>query len=293
MKPFIFIMRIMKKAGLLAKINFSLSYKLSGSGERIKLPIIDGFGVENFGEEGLWLEQLMRYCLAAKKGFFVDVGVNIGQTLIKYIKINYNDGYVGFDPNPDAIVFAERIIELNQVESAYLVPCALAKNCGAGKLWIKTNYGSAATIVENFRGSSFHDRVKGIAIINGDKALADLGIEKIAMIKIDVEGSELSVLNGFYDIISSERPFVVVEILPVYDPKQNAVRKEKSDGVVKFMKEMNYQMYRVLESSNLRLVRINKIEIHSDLSLCNYFCVPKEREDTMKDICSGSGSENL
>jgi FkbM family methyltransferase len=234
----------------------------------------------------------MAYGLRTKGGFFVDVGVNIGQTLVKYIKLHCGNGYIGFDPNPDAVVFAERIVELNHVPNAYLIPAGLDQKAGAGKLWIKSNYGPAATIIENFRGDDkSHDRVKGVALLNGDKVFKDLGIDSVSLIKIDVEGSELNVLAGLRETIAGSRPFIVVEVLPIHDIAipRNAIRKEKSDAVVQFMKEINYQMYRVLDAAVLKLVHINHIEIHSDLTLCNYFCVPDELNEDMRARLQSEG----
>lgn len=275
--------------GLLKKLNLVVSTEFGGG--KIRLPIIDGFGIENLIEKETWLEKLMSICLHSKSGFFVDVGVNIGQTLIKYVKLKANNGYIGFDPNPDAIAFAERIVWLNEINNAYLVTSGLARNSGVGKLWIKTDYGSAATIVENFRGEDFHDRVKCVSLLNGDKALEDLAIDAVSMIKIDVEGSELDVLLGLHGTLTRTRPYIVIEILPIHDIAipANVLRKEKSDQIVSLMNDIDYRMYRILSGPPVKLVRIVDIEIHSDLKLCNYFCVPDEQDKQMRDRFSKEG----
>lgn len=291
MKLRIFILRVLRKLGLLSRLNLVLCADFGRRGGKIRLPIIEGFGIQNLIEKETWLDTLMSCCLPCDSGFFVDVGVNIGQTLIKYVKLKADNGYIGFDPNPDAIAFAERIIWLNRIQNAYLVSSGLAQSCGVGRLWIKTNYGSAATILEDFRSEEFHDRVKCVSLLNGDKVFEDLAIDSISMVKIDVEGSELDVLLGLRDTLAKTRPFIVVEILPIYDISvaRNIIRKTKSDQIVSLMKAMNYRMYRILSGPSVRLSRVDDIEIHSDLNLCNYFCAPDALDKDMRQrlACNG------
>ena len=45
------------------------------------------------------------------------------------------------------------------------------------------------------------------------RRLDSFTFEKIALIKIDVEGMELSVLNGALETIKQHRPYVLLEVL--------------------------------------------------------------------------------
>ena len=53
-----------------------------------------------------------------------------------------------------------------------------------------------------------------VPVVTGDEMLAALGVDDVALIKIDVEGGELEVLRGFHETLEIHRPFVTIEVLP-------------------------------------------------------------------------------
>ena len=57
-----------------------------------------GIGYGNLFPKEPWMGRTIQALLALKGGAFVDVGVNIGRTLLKFIE--YGDGrlYYGFEP---------------------------------------------------------------------------------------------------------------------------------------------------------------------------------------------------
>lgn len=74
------IIRILRKASLLKYFNLTLT------DNGIVYPIIGGF-VEYLPKSEQWMKDLLSKILPKFKGCFVDVGVNIGQTLIKIKQI--------------------------------------------------------------------------------------------------------------------------------------------------------------------------------------------------------------
>lgn len=65
-----------------------------------------------------------------------------------------------------------------------------------------------------FRDDSFYKWSKPILAMPGD----DLSIDDISVIKIDVEGSELEVLQGLIETIDKFSPFILFEVLSLYNP---------------------------------------------------------------------------
>ena len=77
------------------RMNFSVAARV---GERsLKIPILLGRGYQNLQIGEAWLYRAFAKVLAARAGAFVDVGVNLGQTLIKVKLIDPKRQYVGFD----------------------------------------------------------------------------------------------------------------------------------------------------------------------------------------------------
>ena len=48
----------------------------------------------------------------------------------------------------------------------------------------------------------------------GDEVLDEIGLEEIAAIKIDVEGTELQVLTGLAQTLQKKKPALIFEVLP-------------------------------------------------------------------------------
>jgi hypothetical protein len=62
------------------RFNFDLRIKLNG--KKFVIPIIKNIGVWHISQrDGLWIIELINKLLKIKHGSFIDVGVNIGQTI--------------------------------------------------------------------------------------------------------------------------------------------------------------------------------------------------------------------
>ena len=53
-----------------------------------------------------------------------------------------------------------------------------------------------------------------VLALAGDSILADLAIDSVAVLKVDVEGAELEVLEGLRRTLTRDRPIVIFEALP-------------------------------------------------------------------------------
>lgn len=59
------------------------------------------------------------------EGRFVDVGVNIGQTMLLVKNADAAWEYVGFEPNPISFVVAQQVVRANGLHDYRLVPAGL------------------------------------------------------------------------------------------------------------------------------------------------------------------------
>lgn len=104
--------------------------------------------------------------------------------------------------------------------------------------------------------------------MTGDFALEQLGTDRVAIIKIDVEGAELEVLQGFYNTIKTEQPFVIFECLPKItrtdkkklDDKTLELRANANRQIAEFFKSLDYHFFYM--DDNGVLDRRNNIIAH-------------------------------
>jgi FkbM family methyltransferase len=68
---------------------------------------------------------LQKGLMTARKGTFVDVGMNLGQTLLAAKAIDPARHYIGFEPNPHCFAYCEQLTQLNQLPNVSLVPIGL------------------------------------------------------------------------------------------------------------------------------------------------------------------------
>src|SRR6266581_4231525 len=206
-------------------LSWRLNITISGryQGERIRIPIIYGNGFQNVEIGELSLLQAFSKILGAKPGPFVDVGVNLGQTLIKVKLVDRVRAYIGFEPNPHCCHYAARLIELNQFASCSLVPVGLSDRDAIVSLLAKNDaVDPSASVVDGFRPPERYRRAQPVAVFRGDPLLQSLS--ELSVLKIDVEGGELEVVGGLQETIARLRPYVFCEILPVFDPESETGR---------------------------------------------------------------------
>ena len=271
-----FFVRFFKKTGILKSIN--ITDKIIINKSTFKIPIIKEIGFNNLFMTEIWMVQVLKQILKIKPGAFIDVGVNIGQTLIKLRSVDEEREYIGFEPNPACVFYTEELIKKNNFLNTVVIPVGISDKNDVLTLNLYSEndlLDSSASIIENFRTQKIFKKL--FVPVFSTETIRKL-FSNIGIIKVDVEGAELKVVESFKEIISTERPFVLIEILPSYE-KSNTFRIESSDKIVSIISDLKYDIYRVIKNPDNSLndiIKINEIPVHSDLSLCDYIFVPKE-----------------
>lgn len=118
------IKRILKKIGkgIIRRFNFDITRRVNG--RKIVVPFVNGIKVGVSSEP--WLSGALIKLLPLRKGLFVDVGANLGQTLIKLKSIKPARGYVGFEPNPACVFYLRELIRRHAFENSEIIPAGLS-----------------------------------------------------------------------------------------------------------------------------------------------------------------------
>ena len=93
------------------------------------------------------------------------------------------------------------------------------KNVTAYNKAVGKENGQADFYVDDKRlsNSSFRDLVGGQKITVDVVTLDSMNFDNVGFIKVDVEGEELAVLSGAYQLITSQRPAIMCEIYPKFN----------------------------------------------------------------------------
>lgn len=268
-------LKILKYLNLVCKINLNSL--------KFKIPIIGEIGYSNLHLSEPWMSEVLKIIIPIKNNLFIDVGTNIGQTLLKLKSVAYDINYIGFEPNPSCVFYMEKLIELNQFKNVDLYPVGISTEVVVASLnqYSNSNFDSSASIIEGFRPNQKVVKKINIPLFN----FKNLNLEKgnISILKIDVEGAELEVLKSFKENINLDKPIILMEILPVYN-HDNQFRLNRQNQLINILKDLGYEFYRInKENENLKgFNNINNIEIHSDLNLCEYIFVHNEIKEAFE-----------
>jgi FkbM family methyltransferase len=150
--------------------------------------------------------------------WMVDVGANIGyMSAIGLGVAGRSGGVIAFEPAPPYLHRLESLARLNPDRRLVIRQSAVGETSGAATLYLSTSGNPGANSLIPAAVPQRDDGIQvPIARLDHDDILMERGA---AVVKIDVEGSELSVrsMEGLFS--SSFRPLIVCEVTPNLYPE--------------------------------------------------------------------------
>jgi FkbM family methyltransferase len=241
----------------------------------VRIPSIHGIACD---ASEPWMIDLLTKMFQERSGAFLDVGVNVGQTLVKVKALDPHREYIGFEPNPTCVSYVQNLINANAFKNCTLLPVGLfTKDCVLSLDFFSDDVtDSSASLINNFRPDHrIHSRVF-VPVFQFNSLAKILGEKSVGIVKIDVEGAELEVVKSLLELIRRDKPIILIELLPVYS-NENTFRKNRQDELERIFADTDYVILRVEKTpSNTYsgLKRVDKIGIHSDLTQCDYVVLP-------------------
>jgi FkbM family methyltransferase len=265
--------RVLHNRGVLWRTNFTVAGRLAG--RPLRVPLQFGAGWEHLRMAELWLYQALARVLRDRPGAFIDAGVNVGHTLIKVKAIDPDREYIGFEPNPHCLRYTQQLIAVNRFARTTVVPVGISDRTGIMKLYMNPDADPSATIVEGFREPTRYARFIPVPVFVGDEVLATLGVERVGVVKIDVEGGELDVVQGLRKTLRRSEPYVFCEVLPVFEPESDMgrFRLKRQTTLRDVMHDLGYVIFRMYFDTAVE--EVDDFGIHADMTRSNYVFVPR------------------
>ncbi len=264
--------RVMHRRGVLWRANFTIAGRIAG--RPVKVPLEYGAGWEHLAMREAWLFRGIKQLLPDRPGAFIDVGVNVGHTLLKVKVADPDRRYVGFEPNPQCLTYVQHLINANRFTECTVVPVGVSNRTGVLKLYLNPDVDPSATLVEGFREPERYHRSVLVPVFVGDDMLDRLDVDDVAVMKIDVEGGELDVMQGFERTLRRTKPYVFCEVLPVFDPRSEVgqFRIRRQGELIELLRDLGYTLFRLYVDD--RAEELAEFAVHSDMTLANYIFVP-------------------
>lgn len=247
-------------------------------GKRFKIPVFSKMGTGNYFMTELWMLGVLQRLLPGRTGVFVDIGANIGQTLIKLRSVSTDTAYVGIEPNPACIFYLRELIRQNHFQQCTLIPAGIYPESDLLELTFLNDdeVDSSAMLHGDLEPNPGTLQNQFVALLPFHMIRERLKLDSICIVKVDVEGAELEVLESLAATLDDLSPPLLIEILPLYT-QDNVKGRERQEKVEALLAEHGYLLARICKTQAGQLAGIQPIDeigIHSDLSLCDYLAYP-------------------
>ena len=161
---------------------------------------------------------------------FYDIGANIGFfTTIGASLVSQSGQVYSFEPVPQNASALKHNIQINSFSNVDIVDKAVSKESGKGELLLGDYSGShtLSTTDQSSRPKKYQSKIS-VEIVSIDNLIDQQAIKPPSVVKIDVEGAELDVIEGMCETIQKFKPVLIYEI-----------DDRKEDGLLLQEKEIN------------------------------------------------------
>ena len=166
---------------------------------------------------------------------FVDAGANFGiYTLVASALVGPAGRVISFEPSVQSFPVLQRNIALNRLRNVAAFRLALCDKRGAARLY------HAGDPVSHSLGKDPAWRGEGedVATETLDHLIEQDEIQRVDVIKLDVEGAEELVLRGARKVLSLMRPVIIFEVHPAASARLGL----SSFGASNLLKELGYEL---------------------------------------------------
>jgi FkbM family methyltransferase len=145
-----------------------------------------------------------------------DVGANIGFFTILCSRLVGPEGHVyAFEPIPQNLKTLHHNVALNRLENVTVVEQALSSSTGTAQMFVSPWSAFHSLNVEGATKQEDHGPDEGeitVRTVTLDEFVQGEGVRAPDLIKIDVEGAELIVVEGMAETLRSVQPLLLVEL---------------------------------------------------------------------------------
>jgi len=267
---------------------FNIEVRSEIAGKPLIVPLRSGARLDALWSRSWKTEVIKSLCRAKDGGAFIDIGANLGQTLMDHIAADVKVPYIGFEPNPVCIYWITELIRINALAQYTILPVGLSNEAKLLPFYRRADVpeDDSATLIADLR-PTWNLITTYIPCFKFDDIRQSLNLEHINLIKIDVEGAELEVLKGMQSTLESLRPAILCEVLFTDPDAELESNKTKNAELMRLLGGFDYRVFQLVKSEDdKKVVKVNNIEAFEtayfsrpgNSDLCDYLFIPAEKE---------------
>ena len=201
----------------------------------------------------------------------VDAGAHHGlYTLLASKQVGWSGKVIAVEPSPRECKRLEKHLRVNRCSNTELVSCALGEDNGEADLYLVDGFQDWCN---SLRPPEVDEpiRTARVPVRRLDDVLGELGVFKVDLIKLDVEGAELSVLYGAMKLLQGRsRPAILAEVQDIRTQPWGYAARE----ILQFLIRMDYRWFAIAAKGALLPISCDQEEYHANL-----VALPVEREE--------------
>jgi len=184
---------------------------------------------------------------------FIDVGAHIGYYSLKAAALVGPEGHViSIEPNPQTLSKLRGNVAANGARAVSVWPVACAASESTLQLYAapESNTGESSLAKENASQEGAAAAAFSVPARPLDAIVKEANLDRVGVIKIDVEGAELEVLKGSARTLEEFHPVLIVEMVPTQLKAMGAT----VDDVTRFLASHGYRAVRRVDHTNTEFV---------------------------------------
>lgn len=236
-------------------------------GHKMYLGPKDSLGLSTAGVREPLETQLVKKQI--KEGDVVlDIGANLGYYTLIFARLVGSKGTVySFEPEPYNFSLLKKNVDINGYKNVRLENAAISNKNGNTRLYLAKEHTGMHRIYPSRWVSKNYAEVKMIRL--DDYFKDDFLKNRISFIKIDVEGSELSVLQGMQSLLDNNKE---VKIMLEFVPSSIREFGAKPMDILELIEDNGFKFYFINSD-------IKKIERSDDLAVLLQRCDWKKTDE--------------
>ena len=236
------------------------------------------------GIKGYEFETIQLFCSLVKESDVIfDIGSNIGYFSIIASKINQDVVIHSFEPVPDNVNLQKHFIKINSCNNIYVHAAAIDLTAASKEFFLpdrsKSKFPNIGSLRNRFKaGETFSGRsykTINVECYNLDRFVCENKINKIDLIKIDTEETEIDVLLSGRKSIQQYKPDIITEII---------IRNKSSQEAIGFLKEFGYKFYEIQSNNLIQIDEIDdivNIKLPGRRAYCELLCSCKNENEIL------------
>ena len=175
---------------------------------------------------------------------FVDAGANFGIFTVIASKLVGETGKVlAFEPAVETYPILDRNVEINKLSNVKVFHAAISDKSGTARFYHIDNAPNSYSLGGDAEGTTFEE----VSMVTLEEVFRSEGLERLDLMKMDVEGAEELVLYGSKSLIEQMRPQIIFEI-SLHGAQRLGLAQ---DGAWSLLKEWHYEFFLIEQNGSL------------------------------------------